>query len=218
MDFKDLLQGIAPRDDREAGFPPDRLEQEQPMLLNQMSATVAALVAARVLGIVARRGGSRIRASAADALYRQVARALPESVRHLCDDEAARVLRWLDEAPAHAQRTHAIPEVEHMLQSELDSRASVVQLALDEGYDLELEYWDADAEAWPRAHARPLELAEPDDDRREASLVLEDANGEFEVPLRHIRWLMPVVRRAIPGLDDAAEPTGGTLLEFPGGD
>ncbi|MGM0556138.1 MAG: hypothetical protein ACQEVA_07150 [Myxococcota bacterium] len=214
-DWSDLLRGLTPRADLHADFPAVKLDQDQPVWISREEILAAAVIAARVLEVVAMRGGTRLGASAFESLRKTVARGLDKSARNLCDDEARRVLRWLEEAEPvdDAQLEDGPPEVDVMYASDLESRASVANFAIDEGYDLEMEYFDADREIWPRIRCTPLAVHRLDDE--EISLRFEARHGEREVALRRVRWLMPVTRREVPRGVQRKEP--GEVIRFPAG-
>lgn len=226
MDWKDFLPGRKPRDEISEPFAADAFDVEHPALLTDNSVLSAAAVAARVLEILAFRGGTRIKPSAAEKLRRLVWRALPKSAANLCDDEASRVLRWLTEGEAYELDADAhtdTPEVDIMFEADIESRISVAQFALDEGYDLELEYLDTREKIWPRIRCTPLELIslEADDDaneeQAEPALLVDSDFGELDIPIHHIRWLMPVSSHRHRRAEGTKKPAG-KLLSFPTGD
>lgn len=221
MDWQDFLPGLQPRDDLQQDFAAESFEADQPALLTNHTVMTAALVAARVLEIVAHRGGTRIKPSALERLRRIIARALPEAAVNLCNDEAERVLRWLTKAEAYRGEEPPgrgeSPEVDIMFDADIESRISVAQFALEEGFDLELEYLDDDRNIWPRVRCTPVELltVEGDDGADEPALLLDCDFGELEIPIHHVRWLMPVSSR--PQRRTKKKP-GAKVLTFPTGD
>lgn len=222
MDWKEFLPGRKPREDISEPLAVDGLEVEHPALLTDNAVLSAAAVASRVLEILAFRGGTRIKPSSAEKLRRLVWRALPESAANLCDDEASRVLRWLTEGRAYEAEPDAhtaTPEVDIMFEADIQSRISVAQFALDEGYDLELEYLDARENIWPRIRCTPVELFTLEDDAGEEqpALAVESDFGELDIPIHHIRWLMPVSSHQHRRPEGTKKPAG-KLLNFPTGD
>lgn len=216
-DWRDILRGLAPRKDLDADFPATNFDQDQPIWLSREDILTGALIAARVLEIIAGRGGSRMGSATFRTLRKTVARGVDESARNLCDDEARRILRWLQEAePAsEVDDEEGPPEVDVMYASDLQSRASVAQFAIDEGYDLELEYFDEARGTWPRVRCTPLHVKHQADPDEELTLRFEGRQGEREVPLRQVRWLMPVTRRDVPDSVERKEP--GEVIRFPAG-
>jgi hypothetical protein len=216
-DWSDLMRGLAPREDLDADFPAENFDQEQPVWLSREDVLNGALIAARVMEVIASRGGARVGSAVFRTLRKTVANGVDESARNLCDDEARRVLRWLEEAePASdTEGDDGPPEVDVMYASDLKSRASVAKFAIDEGYDLEMEYFDDARETWPRIRCTPLAVRHEDSDEEELSLRFEGRHGDREVPLRQVRWLMPVTRRELPDGVRRKEP--GEVIRFPAG-
>jgi hypothetical protein len=215
-DWSDFLLGLAARADLHADFPAVNFDQDQPVWLSREEILTAAVIAARVLEVVAKRGGTRLGSTAFESLRKTVARGLDTSARNLCDDEARRVLRWLEEAePAAEDQLEGPPEVDVMYASDLESRVSVARFALEEGYDLEMEYYDADRETWPRVRCTPVAVRNLENPKEEVSLRFEGQHGEREVALRQVRWLMPVTRRSTPDGVPRKEP--GEVIRFPAG-
>ncbi len=215
--WRTILRRFRPRQDVEQPFYPDREEVEGPVLLNSMGPMAAAFVAARLLRGVVVRGGSVVRASAVEKLERLLRKGLGEEVVHHCEEEAEKILEWLGRGPSDddlpLETTPPDPDLDVMVQADLESRLSVATFALEEGYDLELEYFDDTTATWPRTRARleGIENAEAAD--FETSLQLRDATGWFDVPVKQVRWLMP-----IPPLDDDEldDDDGAEVVEFPG--
>jgi hypothetical protein len=229
MDWKEFLPGRKPRVDLSEPFAAESFDIDHPALLNQQPVVIAAAVAARLLEIVAMRGGTRVKPSAAEKLRRVLWRALPEPAANLCDDEASRILRWLadpDTYEAKASETDDTPEIDIILEADIESRISVAQLAIDEGYDLELEYLDPDENVWPRIRCTPLELVgvgadeqadEDEPEEKQPELRADSDFGELDIPIRHIRWLMPVSSHRHQRAEGKEKPAG-KLLSFPTGD
>lgn len=247
MDWRDFLDGWHPRGDVYDDFPPEHLDDLQPALLNETGLLTAAGVAARVLEIVAQRGGTRLDASQFSRLLRRVQDVLPESARNHCDDEAARILQWLETAEKREDDladSGLPPELDVMMASDVESRVSVVQFALAEDYDLELEYFDEERQVWPRIYCTPVSLlgledvdeerfeddGETDDDEQtedeetaeeaeltDIELVIEHAGRTQHLPIQTIRWLMPVSPRETTQVapdDEENEPA--EVVDFPG--
>lgn len=165
-----LMGRLRPRKDLQESFYPDHIEHHKPVLLTASSAVVAACVGARVLRVLATRGGTRIKTSALDSLLGALHDALPTEVRAHADEESARVLHWLEETldrrtsheqaddtqePGHGPK---LPDLEIMESADLESRITVAQFALREGLDLELEYYRSDEDRWPRLRATPVAI------------------------------------------------------------
>lgn len=225
MDWKDFLPGLAPRADLDEPFAADSYEVDKPALLTNNPVLTAAAVGSRLLEILALRGATRVKPSSAEKLRRLVWRALPEPAAHLCDDEAARILRWLTEPTPAAEREgqggepSETPEVDIMFDADIESRISVAEFAIDEDYDLELEYLDTQAHIWPRIRCTPVEVTthEPADATGEPILRVESDFGELEIPIHQIRWLMPVSSHQHRRAQGTKKPAG-KLLNFPTGD
>ncbi len=219
MHWKDFLAGLAPRDDLSEPFAAESFDPDNPALLSNIPVLTAAAVGARLLEILALRGATRIKPSSAEKLRRIVWRALPQPAAHLCDDEAARVLRWLSEArPASESTEESVtetPEVDIMFDADIQSRISVANFALEDDYDLELEYLDTQAHIWPRIRCTPVEVGAGEDG--EPILVVESDFGQIDIPIHQIRWLMPVSSHKHRRARDTEKPAG-KLLSFPTGD
>lgn len=214
--WRTILRRFGPRSDAERDFYPDRLDAEQPVLINTMGPVAAAFVGARVLRAIAARGGTLVRLSMLEKLEQLASRGLSQEAIHHCEAEAERVLEWLDRAPPSGETdvegTSKTPELDVMMAADLESRLSVATFALDEGYDLELEYFDEDDERWPRIRAGLEAIEEAEAADFHTALRLRTAHGPLTVHLKHVRWLMPVPPR---DWDDDAGDEGGDVLEFP---
>ncbi|TXD41629.1 hypothetical protein FRC96_03955 [Lujinxingia vulgaris] len=224
--WRRYLRHLAPRPDAQQPFYPERVEPVGPALLPTMDLLSAAYVGGRLIEALALRGGTRVRAGAAGALLKRLSRALPEEVVNHCEAEAERALSWLHEAetlPEPPSPQH--PELDLMLSSDVKSRLEVAQRALEEGQGLELERYDAEQHLWFRHRATPLELIDAGAGDLQSALRLRDERGDtLEVPLKAIRWLMPVALSsktkdaATKGATSSeAPPQGGELLSFPFG-
>ncbi|RVU45875.1 hypothetical protein EA187_08945 [Lujinxingia sediminis] len=224
--WRRYLRHLAPRPDAQQPFYPERVEPEGQALLTTMDLLSAAYVGGRLIEALALRGGTRVRAGAAGALLKRVSRALPEEVVNHCEAEAERALLWLHEAetlPEPPSPQH--PELDLMLSSDIESRLQVARRALNEGQGLELERYDAEEHRWYRHRATPLALIDASAGDLQSALRLRDERGDIlEIPLKAIRWLMPVspLNTADEEANDGAktgEPSkeGGELLNFPFG-
>ncbi|MFB6264618.1 MAG: hypothetical protein ABEL76_13485 [Bradymonadaceae bacterium] len=226
MDWRDFLTGKRARDDLFDTFPPEQLQDLKPALINAEAAIVAARVGAEVLRVIAKRGGTRIDTSSIAELTDVLDDVLPDSAVNLCEDEAARVLGWLDRSEdrptTEAPASSLPPELDLMLAADIDSRISVARLAIDEEYDVELEYFDEESNSWPRLRGQPVELVDQSEgetgegeiaDRTDILLAIELDEETLHVPVRTIRWLMPVTPTRPPTVES---DEGGEVLEFPG--
>ncbi|TXD34735.1 hypothetical protein FRC98_18050 [Lujinxingia vulgaris] len=233
--WRRFLRHLAPRPDAQQPFYPERVEPVGPALLPTMDLLSAAYVGGRLIEALALRGGTRVRAGAAGALLKRLSRALPEEVVNHCEAEAERALAWLHEAetlPEPPSPRH--PELDLMLSSDVKSRLEVAQRALEEGQGLELERYDAEQHLWFRHRATPLELIDASAGDMQSALRLRDERGDvLEIPLKAIRWLMPVAPpqkagdQAKHGQNGPNGPNGrkssekakegGELLSFPFG-
>ncbi len=194
-EWQKILAGFGPREEGSKDFYPEALELEQPVLLPKMEPVAAAFVAARVLRAVAGRRGTQVSPSALQALEKALRRGLSDEARHHCEAEAEEVLRWLE--ARGGPETDEIgpsptPELDLMVAADLKSRLSVALFAMEAGYDLELEYFDEATHTWHRTRAmlKGIDGEEIADFR--TALKLKDRDGEFRVPLKFVRWLMPV--------------------------
>ena len=208
--WDDLLSGHAPRSERDAAFPPDLLEDESPVLLSRMVDLVAASVAARVLEVVAARGGAHHTPADFAALRSRLTRALPEHAAHHADAEARRVLEWLTDSAPPSPPSPATRQLEAMDHADLDSRAQLVRYAMDAELELELEFHVPHDGTWERLRGAPEELIEGD----EPSLVLRlRGDRAREVELRDVRWLMPVRQRG--DIRHREAPQVAEIVTFP---
>lgn len=214
--WRKILRRWAPRDDMDREFYADHEEIEQPVLVNTMGPMAAAMVAARLLRAVVVRRGSLIRPSAVEKLEQLLGRGLPDEVVHHCEAEAERILEWIERRPTVGEPAPegagGEPDFDVMVKADLESRLSVAIFALDEGYDLELEYFDEETSSWPRTRAQLLDIADPEAADFQTTLQLRDQRGDFEISVKYVRWLMPIPPR--PESDDGEQ--GGEVLQFPG--
>lgn len=236
IDWREFLTGRRARDDIFDSFPPDKMGDYQPALLNAAEVVAAARVAARVLHVIAQRGGSRINPGAVDRLIDLLGEAMPEAAEPLCEDEAARIVDWLETAeqlpPDQRENSTLPPELDLMLAADIESRISVARFALSEDFDLELEYFDTETNTWPRIRCQPHEITYQDQESAEDNttsdeegsgaveginpiLVVERRDDIFRLPIKNIRWLMPVSRKEKPAEQSPAGESGGRLLRFP---
>lgn len=219
MDWRQFLTGQPPREDLYETFPPENRTDYQPALLNSSEVLTAARVAARLMQVIAKRGGSRVDTSGLEDLIEILDESLPDSAPPQCDDEAARVLDWLETAPhiPPDERDHETlpPELDLMLGADLEKRVSVAQLAIDEGHDLELEYFDEETSTWPHFRCEPVEIEESDDDDFDPLLRVDRRGETLELPVRTIRWLMPVQHEPIPENAPSVREQLADVLDFP---
>ena len=248
IDWRHFLSGRSPRDDIFDSFPPERMGDYQPALLPSAQMVIAARVGARLLQILSQRGGTRVDATTLENMMEVLGESMPDGAEPLCDDEVARILNWLETAeplpPEEREQDTLPPALDLMLAADIESRVSVAQFAISEGVDLEMEYYDPDNNTWPRIRCTPTSIrdavdedmavrTEPEEvdegaDRStliegvsEPVLVVDRGDDSFGIPLKNIRWLMPV--RPRPKRDTSAdEPDSddsdtGRLLDFPTG-
>jgi len=235
MDWQQLLDGWHPRGDLYDDFPPRHLDDLQPALLNETALLNAVAVAARVLEVVAQRGGTRLESSHFTSLLSRVQDVLPTSAKNHCDEEAKRILQWLESADRVDEEDLADsglpPELDVMMASDIKSRVSVARFAIDEDYALELEYFDEERQVWPRAYCEPVAIngleeeasddGESDDEDRaleDVELVVDQAGETRHIPVQSIRWLMPVNQRQTRSstIDEEDAPEPADVLDFPG--
>ncbi|RAL21150.1 hypothetical protein DL240_13535 [Lujinxingia litoralis] len=217
--WRRFLNHLAPRQDARQPFYPERLEPVAPALLNTMDVLSAAYLGGRLLVAIALRGGTRQKPSSSERLVKRLRRALPEEVVHHLEAEAELILEWLHEAetrPDAPSPRH--PEIDLMLAADVESRLELVRLALREGADLELERYDQEDRRWLRHRATPLELIDAQAGDLKSAVVLRDERGEcVEVPIKAIRWLMPVSPRQASSPAPPPEPPPAEVLSFPFG-
>lgn len=233
------FQNLRPRIDLRKNFYPEQLEPRRPALLSSGSLLATCLISARLLHTIAQRGGTRIKPTWTRKMCTLFEDALlPEAVVH-CDEEVTRILEWLegraetlppDQLEPETCYDATAPELDIMFAAELESRLSVVHFALAEDFDLQLEYYDEQTDSWPRLRATPLEIHHinpentPDADApaNNQSILLSLLTSEQQsctIPLKSIRWLMPVTRQT-PEPEKPAPPktprqNPGRLLNFP---
>ncbi len=219
MEWREFLSGRRPREDLYETFPPDNRSDYEPTLLNNGSVLAAARVAARLLFVVAKRGGSRLDPAPLERLIDLLDEALPETAAPHCDEEAARILDWLETAetlpPEERDHERLPPELDLMLGADIESRISVAEFAIDQDHDLELEYFDEETNTWPRVRCEPQAVHQPGEAFDQPMIEAKGSDEQtLHLPVRSIRWLMPV--RKTP------EPTGpplreqmGEVLDFP---
>jgi hypothetical protein len=183
------------------------LDPAGPAMLGTMRPIVAALVGAYLLRHVSSAGGSRVGTGAVDEAIGQLERAVSRDVRAHCREEARRIARWTQEAASEPPpRSTYADELERIGDADLDSRVSVMQWAVAQELDLEMEWYDADEDYWPRERVRPLEV----DTDGAPTLHVRFGSDDRAIPVVHIRWLMPVERRP----DHRVAPPEATVLPF----
>jgi hypothetical protein len=227
MDWSEYLQEIEGRDDLDSPFPVDKFEKLEPALITTASLLAGTFAAAKVLQVVARRGGTRFSPEIFTKLSDLVASSVPDGVKNLAEDEAGQILDWLENARYIARRGDEPPtgnlsgesdEVEIVFDADIQSRISVVEFALREDFDLELEYYDRQMEMWPRLRGTPVELNTfEDSDQTQHHLKLDVGERTYDIQVRYIRWLMPVSREFSPEYTPADEQKG-EVIPFPTGD
>lgn len=209
MSEDDVLKGRLPRRDIEEAFPPRLVDTLGPGVLTTPAQVNAALVAAELLALVARRGGSRIRPAEVDEALANLDRAVTGDVRAHCRDEARRIAAWIEDPPrGEAPVEGPLDDLGLMHAADIRSRVSVAKWAMAAGLELELEWYEPETDIWPRERGTPTDIFDPDEDT--AVLAIETATGEYEIPVVNIRWLMPVERR------DRPTPHRARVLTFPG--
>lgn len=216
MDWREFLTGKRARDDLFETFPPEHRSDLPPTLLSEDGPVLAARVGAKVLEIVAKRGGTRLDPSAIESLLEMLDDSLPDGARNHCDDEAGRILDWLEHGASKAldkPEAGLPPELEVMLDADVDNRASVIEYTLDSDYDLELEYFDEETTTWPVVEGTPQGI-ERDPKGASPTLRITRQGEELAIPVRNIRWLMPVRPEASPD-DEPMREELGRVLDFP---
>lgn len=225
QDWTQFLTNIAQRQDLDDFFPPDKYEDKEPAFLASGPALTAGLVAARVLEIIARRGGTRVDISAFSELRSMIQSSVPDEVSSLTDDEASRILDWLDrhpeptdEPPGGEHKTEIQRHLDLLSEADIESRRSVVEFAMAQDYDLELEYYETDDQSWPIIRCSPEQLTDEqfDEDTLE-SVRVDTLAGSLSIPLERIRWLMPIAKRDVPVTTDESDDSG-EVIPFPSSD
>ncbi|MFU8804753.1 MAG: hypothetical protein ACNA8W_13140 [Bradymonadaceae bacterium] len=217
--WRSFLKTQGPRRDLQQSFFPEQNEDYRPALINTNATLNAVLVAARLLHVVATRGGTRVKPALIEKVIRTLENCLPAEAVHHTEDEVTRILAWLDgisdTVPITPVRS-STPELDMMYAADLESRISVAEFALREGFDLELEYYDGDCEIWPRLRAAPVEILEElADEEGPCLVVLDESDQRHEIPIQALRWLMPVTKVV---REQPPESNKGRLLQFPGRD
>lgn len=201
------FDGKTPRHDLNESFPASMVETKGPALLGDREPLSAALVAAYVLRAAAGRGGTRVKPSSTDDAIATFERALGDDARRWCEDEAERVARWCVEPPSEE-----VEELEGdlavMASADQESRLLVVSWAIDEGFDLEIEWYDDEEERWPRMRVTPVDVSEVDG---ESEIIVQTTLARISIPVANVRWVMPVQRREEP------RPKLARVLAFPFG-
>lgn len=207
---KDWFTRRAPREDLQDPYPNDLLEDDAPLLLQSLEHVSAVIVAARVMHAIAAKGGSRLKPSLWEGLVARVTRVVPSHVVSLAEDEARRILGWLDRPAAEQldQEDEESSDLALMSEADLKVRASVASFAMESGLDLEFEYHDEIDDLWLRLRATPVEVDE------EVLRVTAGA-GPITIAFASIRWLMPV-RHKDDGVVVRPRPEG-KVLRFPFG-
>lgn len=201
----DWFAGRGARQDRDESFPASQIAPVGPALLSDGAPTTAALVAAYLLRDVTLAGGSRVKPAAVHAAVKRLEHALTADARRLCEDEAGRIARWcVDNAPADEEDLSG--DLAMMASADERARVAVIDWAIDEDLDLEVEWYAPDEDRWPRVRATPLRIESFGD---APELVLKTSLAEISIPIANVRWVMPVERREQP------RPPLARVLEFP---
>lgn len=211
--WRRFLKAFGPRGEWNS-FYPDGLEARGPVLLNDGRLLSAAFTATRVLHAIALRRGTPVQPATLERLEGVLARGLSEEVRHHCEAEAEEILAWIETPPVldvPLSERGTANELEMMVGADLESRLAVARFAREEGYDLELEYYDRDRDRWPRVQAELIEIQDEEAADFQTALILEDTHGRLEVPLKYVRWLMPVEASII---EEVAAPPMGDVIPF----
>lgn len=209
IDWSQFFRGIGKRTDLDESWYPGLVNTHEPALLNQMPALAAAAVGARLLKVLADRGGTRVKPSSVTSLLEVLEHALPEDVRNHVDDEVTRIINWLRFPPTPIDSEDKDPQMRLMHEGDVETRIATAEYALENDFDLELEYWSPDRKIWPHRRARPIRV-EREETVDDAYLVIEHEHGNSEIAFIDVRWLMPVERRQIHKVDEA------DVLQFPG--
>lgn len=216
-DEKPPFGGRPPRPDLNDTFPARLAEPTGPALLGEMDGIAPLLVSARLLQLVARRGGSRVRISEIEHAIGHLERAVPPEVRAHCSDEARRVARWIEDPPPAADSAQAAEpggetprdDTEILRDGDVRSRLAVARWALEHELDLEIEWYDEDRDVWPRDRVTPVEVC---DDAGEETVTVQTNGDQYDISVIQVRWLMPVERLTS---DEPDSPPGATVLAFP---
>lgn len=193
------------RDDLQRPFYPYQLESHTPVLLNSTRTLSACRVAAEILQALATRGGTRIKLSAIEELLKLTDNALEADIINHCAEESALALDWIEFPPEQRQVEPQPPELEIVREGDIEARIATATMALESGFDLELEFYQPQRRIWMRRRVRPLELqVDPD------TLIADDGSVPFPLEFSNIRWLMPVQRRR-----ETESPKAAPILAFP---
>lgn len=208
--WRRYLKTFGPREEQGL-FYPDSLEPRGPVLIQDTPLLAACFTASRVLHGIALRRGTLVKPSTLESLERLFARGLSEEALHHCEAEAESILGWIESPPpADLPLEERGPgnDLELMVTADLESRLSVARFALEEDYDLELEYFDPHHRLWTRTTAALLDIEGAQAADFETALLLEGPYSTFEVPLKYVRWLMPVPPTT---LKEAPKQTGEVI-------
>jgi hypothetical protein len=198
--WRSWFRNHPPRPDLDQPHYSEHNDDYRPALLNTHGKLSAALVAARLLEVLAFRGGTRVKPSLLSQLIELLSISLPvESVQH-ADEEVTRILSWIEHPQTFekidpGQDASQTPELDMMYAADIESRLSVARFALSEGFDLELEYYDDGRQSWPRLRGTPVEILDADDERPLLA-ILDEGDRHWEIAVQSLRWLMPVTRRS----------------------
>src|SRR5699024_8141717 len=116
--WQQFFQHRGIRRDLKEDFYPDHWEQEKPLLLNTFDPILAAFISAKVMQVIVKKGGSRLKPSAIDELEKRVKRSIPQEILSHCDREAEKILEWLENPPSlegiEIQEESKTPELDMM--------------------------------------------------------------------------------------------------------
>lgn len=189
--WDDFLPQHGPRQPLQAPEGLQKLEPLGPAIFQGSAELHTVWIALRLLQVLTQRQGAACSPQVLQTMLTRHERALEPQAQHLADEEVRRILRWLqapsspDQAPAHSPH----PELEWMSQ-DLEARQEIFSLAISRQQDLELEYYDIDQDLWPRLRLRPVSLlTEP-----EPTMTFLERDQPLHIPVKHVRWLVPVHR------------------------
>jgi hypothetical protein len=166
--------------------------------------------------------GSTLPVSSIQQAKRAIDQVLPAAIQGGLDDEVQGLLRWLMEGPDVGQAPSGRLAESDMakMREGMPQRIALFELAMSQEEDVEFEFLDVLGASTPddSRHTRwVVWVGRPVEVMRQgeyAQLVVRRDGARYEVPARHVRWLMPVRRKPEPQAPRQAPVA--QVLSFPG--
>lgn len=202
----DIARWLAAKPARSSSIAWERYEAERALLVQDSTALMALALGARLVEHLTTSRGCTLPVASIHHARLALDRALPSAVQGALDDEVQEVLRWLMEGPGVGQAPRGRLAESEMarLREGMPQRVALFDLAMSQEQDVEFEFLDTLDSADPDDPARtrwvvwvgrPLEVAQQGE---HTLLVVRRDGARYEVPARHVRWLMPVRRKPEP--------------------